>query len=268
MKLLIIGCGKMGGSVLDGYLSKHDEANNIRVIEPNEQIREKLKQKKVISFEKIEDLKDFNPDFVFTAVKPFLIGDIIDSLKTFIDKGAALFTIIAGKKIAFFEEHLGKNAKIVRCMPNTPASIGKGITGLVANKNATKEVKEFVNDVFEACGETVWLDDESQIDAVTAVSGSGPAYLFYLTETLVEAAKATGLNEEQAKKLAKATIIGASALMEKSSEEPSKLRQNVTTPNGTTAAALDVLMNEENGVGKLMTKAVLAAQKRSVELGK
>lgn len=268
MKLLIVGCGKMGGSVLDGYLSKYHEANNIRVVEPNEQIRETLKNKNIVSYAKVEDSYDFTPDFIFTAVKPFLIGDIIDSLKPFVDKGAALFTIIAGKKIAFFEEHLGKNTKIVRCMPNTPASIGKGITGLVANKNATNEVKQFVNEVFEACGETVWLDDENQIDAVTAVSGSGPAYLFYLTETLCEAAKATGLNDEQAKKLAKATVIGAAALMEKSSEEPAKLRQNVTTPNGTTAAALDVLMNEENGVGKLMKEAVLAAQKRSIELGK
>lgn len=266
--LLVIGCGKMGGSIVNGFLAKGADKSAVRVVEPNAEIRESLARRGITAFENIAQAADFSPAVVFTAVKPFLIADVIDGVKPFTDKGAVLFTIVAGKPIAFYEKHLGERAAVVRAMPNTPAAIGKGITGLIANSNASDSQKQAVAEIAQACGEAVWLTDESQIDAVTAVSGSGPAYLFYLTEVLSAAAKSLGLADDTAEKLAKATIIGSAALMEQSTETPAKLRQNVTTPNGTTAAALDVLMNEQTGFEPLMKRAVKAAKIRSEELGK
>lgn len=268
MKLLVIGCGKMGGSILHGYLQKNKEVSDIRVIEPNEAIRTQLKSEKIIAFEKLSDLDQFVPDIVFTAVKPFLIGDIIDDLKIFAEQGATFFTIIAGKKMEFFASHLGKNVPIIRAMPNTPASIGKGITGLISNEYVSDAQKQMVEFLLSGCGEIVWLKNESEIDAVTAISGSGPAYVFYLTEALSSAAKALNLSDETAEKLAKATVIGAACLMEQSGIEPAVLRQNVTTPNGTTAAALNVLMDSQAGFESLMKKATKAAEQRSIELAK
>lgn len=266
--VLVIGCGKMGGSILNGFLAAGADKSAVRVVEPNAEIRENLAKRGITAFENIAQADGFSPAVVFTAVKPFLIADVIGGVKPFTDKGAVLFTIVAGKPIAFYETHLGKQAAIVRAMPNTPAAIGKGITGLIANSNASESQKRAVAEIAKACGEAVWLTDESQIDAVTAVSGSGPAYLFYLTEALSAAAKSLGLADDTAEKLAKATVIGSAALMEQSTETPAKLRQNVTTPNGTTAAALDVLMNPETGFEPLMTQAVKAAENRSKELGK
>lgn len=268
MKLLIIGCGKMGGSILQGYLTKNLDTTNIRVIEPSEAIREQLKAKNIIAFEKLSDLDDFVPELVFTAVKPFLIGDIIDDLKVFADQGAAFFTIIAGKKIEFFASHLGEKTPIIRAMPNTPASIGKGITGLIANEYVSEVQKQMVECLLAGCGEIVWLKNEGEIDAVTAISGSGPAYVFYLTEALSVAAKSLNLSDETAEKLAKATVIGSAHLMEQSDITPAVLRQNVTTPNGTTAAALNVLMDDQTGFEPLMKKATKAAEQRSIELAK
>lgn len=268
MKLLVIGCGKMGGSILHGYLRKNPEVADIRVIEPNETIRAELKAECITAFEKLSDLDKFIPDVVFTAVKPFLIGDIIDELKTFAEQGATFFTIIAGKKMEFFTTHLGEKTPIIRAMPNTPASIGKGITGLIANEYVSDVQKQNVENLLAGCGEIVWLKNESEIDAVTAISGSGPAYIFHLTEALCAAAKALNLSDETAEKLAKATVIGSAYLMEQSGIDPAILRQNVTTPNGTTAAALNILMDEQTGFESLMKKATKAAEQRSVELAK
>lgn len=135
--LLVIGCGKMGGSIVNGFLAKGADKSAVRVVEPNAEIREFLARRGITAFENIAQAADFSPAVVFTAVKPFLIADVIDGVKPFTDKGAVLFTIVAGKPIAFYEKHLGERAAIVRAMPNTPAAIGKGITGLIANSNAS-----------------------------------------------------------------------------------------------------------------------------------
>ena len=153
-------------------------------------------------------------------------------------------------------------------MPNTPAAIGKGITGVVTKDQAKDAQKQAVQEILSCCGDVVWLNGEDQIDAVTAISGSGPAYVFYLTEALTQAAKTLGLSDENAEKLAKATVVGSAGLMEESSEMPAVLRQNVTTPNGTTAAALEVLMNPQSGFEPLMCQATKAAEQRSRELAK
>ena len=266
ISLLLVGCGKMGGSVLNGLLKNGFNPANLRVAEPNEEIRAGLAQKGVASAADLSELNDFSPDIVFLAVKPFLIEQIIGGVKPFTDKGAAVLSIIAGRRIDWFKEKLGRNTVVFRAMPNTPAAIGKGIIGVTSCGLANESRKRAVETVLRSCGEVVWLDNEGQIDAVTAVSGSGPAYVFYLTEALTRAAKSLGLPDDVAEKLAEATVIGSAALMEASAESPAVLRQNVTTPNGTTAAALDILTDPESGFEPLLTKAVKAAEKRSKEL--
>jgi pyrroline-5-carboxylate reductase len=177
-------------------------------------------------------------------------------------------SIAAGQTLASFERHLPKGAAVVRAMPNTPAAIGRGITGAVANAHTTAAQKEICESLLGAVGEVVWVPDEGLIDAVTAVSGSGPAYVFLLAEALAAAGVAAGLDEATAKQLARATVSGAGELLHQSDSDPATLRQNVTSPGGTTAAALAVLMQEGDGLRELMRKAVLAAQKRGRELGR
>ena len=266
--LLLIGCGKMGGAVLNGLIKNGFPVQNIRVAEPNETVRAGLAQKGIASAADASKLTDFSPDMVFLAVKPFLIELLINGVKPFTDKGAAVLSIIAGRQIGWFKEKLGTNTVVFRAMPNTPAAIGKGITGVTSCTLANNRQKQTVQAVLSSCGEVVWLDGENQIDAVTAVSGSGPAYVFYLTEALTQVAKALGLSDENAEKLAKSTVIGSACLMAESPETPAVLRKNVTTPNGTTAAALEILMNSQNGFEPLLSQAIKAAEKRSKELAK
>lgn len=266
--ILLVGCGKMGGAVLNGLLKNGLPVKNIRVAEPSETIRTTLEKQGIACTADISGLKEFKPDIVFLAVKPFLIEQVIDGVKPFTDRGAAVLSIIAGRRIDWFKEKLGEKAVVFRAMPNTPAAIGKGITGVVTKDGNLERQKRIVQEILSCCGEVVWLNGEEQIDAVTAISGSGPAYVFYLTEALTQAAKSLGLSDENAEKLAKATVIGSAGLMAESPETPAVLRQNVTTPNGTTAAALEILMNPENGFGPLMCQAAKAAEKRSKELAK
>ena len=268
LSLLLVGCGKMGGAVLNGLLKSGLPVQNIRVAEPNEAVRAALAQKGITADDDATKIKDFQPDIVFLAVKPFLIEQVIGGVKPFTDRGAAVLSIIAGRQIDWFKEKLGQNTVVFRAMPNTPAAIGKGITGVTSRDRTDERRKQAVQAILSSCGDVVWLDGEEQIDAVTAVSGSGPAYVFHLTEALSQAAKALGLSDETAEKLAKATVIGSAGLMAESTDTPAVLRQNVTTPNGTTAAALDVLMNTRTGFEPLLTRAVKAAEKRSRELAK
>lgn len=265
--LLIVGCGKMGGAVLRGCLKNGLKAEDVRVVEPSAEIRAALSEEGIKAAETPDAFAGFSPEVVFSAVKPFKIADVVDSFKPFTDKGAVLLTIVAGKPLSFYEARLGA-AAIVRAMPNTPAAVGEGITGAVASKSVTARQKQAVETILRACGEVVWVDDEAKIDGITAVSGSGPAYVFYLTEALAAAAEKLGFDKESAEKLAKATVCGSAALMKQSADSPARLRENVTTPNGTTAAALEILMNDAKGFVPLMTEAVKAAERRSKELGK
>jgi pyrroline-5-carboxylate reductase len=176
-------------------------------------------------------------------------------------------SIAAGRSIASFEKYLAPGIAVVRAMPNTPAAIGRGITGAVGNARVTAKQKQICDALLSAAGDVVWLNDEALIDAVTAVSGSGPAYVFLLAECLAKAGRAAGLDAETAAKLARATVSGAGELLHQSTQDAATLRQNVTSPGGTTAAALAVLMRDKDGMQRLMTEAVLAAQKRGRELG-
>ncbi|MBL4769213.1 MAG: pyrroline-5-carboxylate reductase, partial [Rhodobacteraceae bacterium] len=209
-----------------------------------------------------------DPAIVLIAVKPQMMGEALPTLVALGGGGTLFVSVAAGTSIASFEKVFGAGTPIVRAMPNTPAAIGRGITALIGNTAATEADIALAEGLLAAVGQTVLLDDESQIDAVTGVSGSGPAYVFHLIETLAAAGAAQGLPADLAMRLAKATVAGAGALAEAAEEDPAQLRVNVTSPNGTTQAALEVLMDDEAGFPKLLNRAVAAATNRSKELSR
>lgn len=199
------------------------------------------------------------------AVKPQIIGDVMSALKAAIGDDTLVLSIAAGISLASLSKALGTR-RVVRTMPNTPAQLGKGITGAVALAIDDAD-RQAADALLAAAGEVVWFGDEGLIDAVTAVSGSGPAYVFNMVEAMAAAGEKQGLSPEQAMQLARATVVGAAALLEADPAPAAVLRQNVTSPNGTTAAALAVLMADD-GLGPLLDRAVDAARKRSEELGR
>jgi pyrroline-5-carboxylate reductase len=217
--------------------------------------------------EVVDEIKDidegFPADIIVLAVKPQGMDEALEGCKRY-EENAAFLSIAAGKPLSYFEERLN-GAPIVRVMPNTPAAVRRGISVACANDKATKKIKGQCSTLLEAIGEVAWVDDEGLMDAVTAVSGSGPAYVFYLTECLTDAGVKAGLDEELATRLARATVAGAGELMNRSGTEAGQLRQNVTSPGGTTEAALKVLMGE-TGISSIFDDAVAAATARSKEL--
>ena len=260
--LVLLGCGKMGSAMLAGWLKGGLPPASVWVIDPNPS--EWLKAQGV---NLNGDLPE-NPAVAVIAVKPQIMSEALPGAAA-MGGGATLFvSIAAGTPIARFEAILGANTPIVRAMPNTPAAIGRGITALVGNGASRSADLDLAESLLSAIGQTVRLEDEAQMDAVTAVSGSGPAYVFHLVETLAAAGEAEGLPADLAMALAKATVGGAGQLAEDASETPSDLRINVTSPAGTTAAALEVLMDEGTGFPDLLKRAVKAAADRSRELGR
>jgi pyrroline-5-carboxylate reductase len=201
------------------------------------------------------------------ALKPQILKDEAAQLRAIAKSKPLFISIAAGTTTVFLSKSLGSGARLVRAMPNTPGSIGKGITALFAAKRATAKDKSLAESLLAALGETVWVKSEAQIDTVTAVSGSGPAYVFLLAEALADAAEAEGMPRKVAERLARATIIGSGALLDANRADPAILRQNVTSPKGTTEAALGVLMAKD-GLGALIRRAVTAANRRAEELGR
>jgi pyrroline-5-carboxylate reductase len=265
--ILLVGCGKMGGAMLRGWLARGTATDNVRIVEPFSDSAEALRRELAVTV--VADAADigpeFSPDIVVFAVKPQGMDEIVPSYASFAGQGAVFLSIAAGRTIAYFEGHLGAGAAVVRTMPNTPAAVGRGITAACPNRHVTAPQREACEQLLEAVGEVVWVDDEALIDPVTAVSGSGPAYVFLLIECLAKAGTAQGLPPEIAAKLARATVAGSGELARQSDEPAATLRQNVTSPGGTTAAALDVLMAED-GLQPLLDKAIDAATRRSREL--
>ena len=258
--LVLLGCGKMGSAMLAGWLAKGLPAASVWVLDPYPS--DWLKGTGV----HINTDLPKAPAVVLVAVKPQMMADALPTLKA-MGQGQTLFvSVAAGTPIAYFETVLGAGTPVVRAMPNTPAAISRGITAIVANDAAGPEALDEAQVLLSAVGQVVRLDTEGQIDAVTGVSGSGPAYVFHLIETLAAAGEAEGLPPELALQLARATVAGAGALAEESDETPAQLRINVTSPNGTTQAALEVLMNPDNGFPTLLKRAVKAATDRSREL--
>lgn len=269
VKVVLVGCGNMGYAMLAGWLKSGKLiAGEVFVIEPNAPLRERAeKLGAAVAAEAAAMPADLTPNLLIFAVKPQVMRDVVPAYKRFAGKGATFLSIAAGTPIATFEELLGGSAAVVRCMPNTPAAIGKGMMVVVSNPHVSEGAKAFIADLLSASGEVATIDDEKLMDAVTAVSGSGPAYVFHFIEALTAAAEHAGLKPETARLLAMQTIYGAASLAAESREEPGVLRQQVTSPNGTTAAALGVLMGEGR-LTSLVTEAVEAARLRSIELGR
>ena len=260
--IVLVGCGKMGSALLAGWLERGVAAADVVVVDPH-----------------ARDLPDgvvrlasaallpatLVPDVVVLAVKPQMMAEVLPAYARL--AGRSLFlSIAAGKPLSFFRRHLGAEAAIVRAMPNTPAAVRRGITVCYGDGAVGAEARARCQSLLEAVGEVAWIDDEAQMDAVTAVSGSGPAYVFLLAETLAAAGRAAGLPAALAERLARATVSGAGELLRLSSDEAAQLRVNVTSPGGTTAAALAVLMDAERGLAPLLAVAVAAATRRGKEL--
>ncbi|MFX0543770.1 pyrroline-5-carboxylate reductase [Roseovarius sp. S4756] len=258
--LVLLGCGKMGGAMLEGWLNGGLPASSVWVIDPKPS--DWLKSTGVTINGDLPEA----PGIVLIAVKPQMMGDALPSLKE-MGNGTTLFiSVAAGTPISAFEDALGAQSPIIRAMPNTPAAVGRGITAIIGNVHASSAQLDLAETLLTAVGQVVRLETEDQMDAVTGVSGSGPAYVFHMIECMAKAGEAEGLAPELAMQLAQATVAGAGALAENAKETPSELRVNVTSPNGTTQAGLEVLMDEHNGLPDLMRRTVGAAANRSREL--
>ena len=258
-KVLLVGCGKMGSALLAGWLERGIAPGDVVVVDPTAP---------ALAVSVVAGAADipagFAPDVVVLAVKPQVMAEVLPPYARF--RQAVFLSIAAGKPVAFFRAHLGDAAVIVRAMPNTPAAVRRGITVCCAGAEVDAARRALCQSLLEAVGEVGWVADEGLMDAVTAVSGSGPAYVFLLAEVMTAAGIAQGLPPELAARLARATVAGSGELLRQSGDEAGQLRRNVTSPGGTTAAALAVLMAEDGGLARLMETAVAAATRRGREL--
>jgi len=266
--LLLVGAGKMGGALLEGLIGQGLDPSRVRVQDPAPpaDIAALLSRHGIAAEASFTRLSE-PPGVIVVAVKPQMMDAVFPSVAKLADAGTLLVSIAAGRTLKSFEAHLPAGAAVVRAMPNTPAAIGQGMTVCAPNANVTPAQRQLCEALMSAVGEVAWVEDEASMDAVTAVSGSGPAYVFLLAEALEKAAVAAGLDAELAKRLARATVSGAGALLAESGLDAATLRQNVTSPGGTTAAALAVLM-ADGAFERLLTEAVLAGEGRSRELAK
>ncbi len=265
--LLLVGCGKMGGALLSGWLQRSAPADRVVVIEPQPgpHVADFVAGGVTVVGTAGAVDRGYRPKVVVLAVKPQSMDEAAVPLARFARPATVFLSIAAGTPIATFEALFGAAAPVVRAMPNTPAAVGRGITVLTANAKASAAQRTACADLMKAVGEVAWVEDEGLMDAITAVSGSGPAYVFLLVEALAEAGAAAGLPPQLAQRLARAAVSGSGELLRLSAEDAATLRQNVTSPGGTTEAALDVLMAPD-GLRRLMIEAVAAAAKRSREL--
>ena len=259
--LVLVGAGKMGGAMLQGWLALGLDPRKIAVVEPRP--ADEIAALAARGVRINGTVKDAS--VIVIAIKPQDAATGVPTLKSLIGPGTLAVSIMAGKTLAFLQGALGADSAIVRAMPNTPAAVGRGITVGAPNARVSPAQRDITHRLLAAIGAVEWVEDEALIDAVTAVSGSGPAYVFLLAESLARAGAAAGLPADLAARLARATVSGSGELLHRSPLDAATLRQNVTSPGGTTAAALGVLMAGD-GLDPLMEKAVAAATKRSREL--
>lgn len=261
--LLLVGAGKMGGALLEGWLRDGAQDLTISIQEPypSDRLRELADAGRVTL-----GAPPSGVALIVLAVKPQMMGAVLPGLAPLVEDGAAVLSIAAGTTMAELAAAFGDGAALIRAMPNTPAAVGRGITVATANAQATDEICALARRLLEAVGEVAWIEDESLMDAVTAISGSGPAYVFLFTECLAEAAEELGLAPDLAARLARATVAGAGELLYRDEADAGDLRERVTSPGGTTAAALGVLMTEP-GLAELVRRAARAARDRGRELG-
>jgi len=258
--LVLLGCGKMGSAMLEGWLAGGLPASSVWVADP--------KPSDWVQAQGVhlnQDLPD-SPAIVLVAVKPQMMRDALPTLKPLGNGDTTFLSVAAGITIASYEKMLGDATPVIRSIPNTPAAVKQGITALIGNGHVSEDQVQMAETLLSAIGQTVRLETEDQMDAVTGLSGSGPAYVFHMIECLARAGEAQGLAPDLAMTLAKATVAGAGALAMQADETPSQLRVNVTSPNGTTQAGLDVLMDEDAGLPPLIARTIDAATTRSREL--
>lgn len=266
--LVIAGAGKMGGALLEGLIARGLDPKAVLVQDPSPPAEVKaFLDRHGIPCAPALPAGGPAPGVILAAVKPQMMEAVFPALAQRAGPGTLVLSIAAGKTIASFEKHLPPKTAVVRAMPNTPAAIGRGMTVCAGNAHVTPDQRTLTDALLSSVGEVGWVGDEALMDAVTAVSGSGPAYVFLLAECLAEAGRAAGLDAELAARLARVTVSGSGELLARSDLPAAILRQNVTSPGGTTAAALQVLMGE-NGLQELMTRAVAAAAARGRELAK
>ena len=260
--ICFIGGGNMAQALIGGLLSRGLPTTRITVSDPVEQIRHILEEKNIqTTTDNVDAIK--NADVVVLAVKPQVLATVLQPLKGLLSDKLVI-SIIAGAEIQTISDLIGGSQRIVRVMPNTPALVQTGAHGIYASEAVNAQDRELTSQILAATGLTIWVDNEAQIDAVTAVSGSGPAYFFYLMESMIRAGKNLGLDEKVATALTLQTALGAAQMAITSSNSPSELRKNVTSPNGTTQAALEVFDRAQ--ISQNIQAALAAAQKRSQEL--
>ncbi len=279
-QITLLGCGKMGSAMLEGWLADTNLDANFTIIEPHQTHLGWLEDQTAVRLyaDCVAAIADGAPvsTMIVLAVKPQMMDDAIACLGDMKHADCAYLSIAAGISTGWLKQRLGDAAIVIRAMPNTPAAIGKGITALYADapnqasnqapNQAPNQARNLASQLLAAVGQVVHVQDEALMDGVTALSGSGPAYVFLLVEAMTEAGIKAGLPDDLAAELAKATVCGAGALVAAVDTAPAILRENVTSKGGTTAAALAVLMADD-GLTSLMTKAVAAAKARSIELG-
>lgn len=262
--IILIGAGNMGGAMATGWVRSGIAGSQIIAADPNppEAMKTSLGDAGIRFATGAPE--DVTAGVIFVAVKPQVMDKVLPAYRPLIGRDTIVVSIAAGKTLSFLEEHLG-SAAMVRAMPNTPAMIGRGVTGAFANERVSDAQRRLVHALLEVSGPVEWVETEALIDAVTAVSGSGPAYVFHLVECMAEAGRKLGLPADLAMRLARATVSGAGELLHQSPDEAAQLRKNVTSPGGTTAAALDVLM-ADGGMQPLFDAAIKAARDRAREL--
>lgn len=256
----------MGGALLKGWIANGTGPLIVVEPKPGPELRKWAKASLLTLLKDLSQLPSTQVAACIVALKPQILKDAAPTLRAIAETGAVMISIAAGTTCKSLSRAWGGKARIIRSMPNTPGAIGQGITAIYAMPQASRKDRQLADRLLSALGQTVWLETETLIDAATAVSGSGPAYVFYLVEALTQAGIKQGLPPSVAAQLARQTIIGAGALMDSEKTDPATLRQNVTSPGGTTAAALNILMGK-SGLSPLMAKAVQAARKRARQLG-
>lgn len=263
--LVLVGAGKMGGAMLEGWLASGADPKMIVALDPfaSDEMKALLNKHGVALNPAIASVT--NAEVVLVAVKPQMMEEVLPTIVGLGASNPLILSVAAGKTIATFERFFGKSAAVIRTIPNTPAAIGRGITAMCANPNVSAVQLQLASNLLSAIGEVVTVEREELIDCVTAVSGSGPAYVFYMTECLANAAEKIGIPPALAMQLARATVAGSAELMRVSGTDAATLRKNVTSPNGTTHAALQIFMASD-GMMQLFEKAVKAAADRSKEL--
>jgi pyrroline-5-carboxylate reductase len=260
VNVILVGAGKMGGALLDGWIGLGVDPAGITVIEPQPSPQIAALTARGVRLN--PGAPSVRADAVVIAVKPQTAPEVLAQIGGLVAPGTVVISIMAGRTLGFLAGALRAGAAIVRAMPNTPAAIGRGITVAVPNAQVTPAQRDLAHRLLAATGAVEWIGDEGLMDAVTAVSGSGPAYVFLLAESLARAGEKAGLPAPLAASLARATVSGAGELLHRSALDATTLRHNVTSPGGTTAAALDVLMAAD-GLDPLMERAVAAATRRS-----